>query len=82
MPIESTSEFAIHAKTILQQPPLQALVLHLWDAKEYPFDLGSQLRAMDARNYNFMLTLIYAFRRNGPEDQAFQDLAQQLVESR
>lgn len=77
-----TSEFAIHAQTILQQPPLQAFVLHLWNAQKYPFDIGSQLRAMDARNYNFMLTLLSAFRRNGPDDRSFQDLAQKLAESR
>jgi hypothetical protein len=37
---------------------------------------------MDARNYNFMLTLLSAFRRNGPDDRSFQDLAQKLAESR
>lgn len=78
----STSEFAIHADTILRQLPLRALVLHLWNAQEYPFDLGDQLRTMDARNYNFMLTLLCAFRRNGSDDLAFVELAQKLAESR
>lgn len=83
MVIAAPSEFARQSKEILKRPRLQDLVLHLSDAKTYPFDLGTQLVEMDPTTYNYTLTLLWSFRmKGGPKDQAFLDLVEQLTELR
>lgn len=66
----------------MQQERLQALVLHLYNCDEWPFNLGNQLTQLDARMLNIAIALMIAYHRDGENDEAFLELGRQLAEYR
>lgn len=76
------SPFVTHRTTILRQERLQALVLHLYNCDDWPFNLGNQLTQLDAENLAIAFALMRAYHQHGENDPDFLDLGRQLAEYR
>jgi len=76
------SPFVTYRATILQQERLQALVLHLYNCDEWPFNLGNQLTQLDSENLAIAFALMRAYHAHGENDPDFLDLGRQLAEYR
>lgn len=73
------SPFLIHRSTILRQDRLQALVLHLYNCDDWPFNLGNQLTQLDSENLAIAFALMRAYHQHGENDPDFLDLGSQLA---
>jgi len=73
------SPFVTHRGKILQQERLQALVLHLYNCDDWPFNLGNQLTQLDSQNLTIVFALMWAYHQHGENDPDFLDLGRQLA---
>lgn len=76
------SPFVIYRATILQQERLQALVLHLYNCDDWPFNLGNQLTQLDAENLAIAFALMRAYHQHGENDPDFLDMGRKLADYR
>lgn len=76
------SPFVVYRATILQQERLQALVLHLYNCDDWPFNLGNQLTQLDAENLAIAFALMQAYHQHGENDPDFLDLGRKLANYR
>ena len=74
--------FATHRAVILRQKRLQALVLHLYNCDEWPFNLGNQLTQLDSDNLQIAVALMRAYHQHGENDPDFLDLGRKLADYR
>ncbi len=73
------SPFVTHRGKILLQERLQALVLHLYNCDDWPFNLGNQLTQLDSENLAIAFALMHAYHQHGENDPDFLDLGRQLA---
>jgi len=79
---DQESVFATHRAVILEQERLQALVLHLYNSDQWPFNLGNQLTQLDAGTLSTAIALMISYHRHGENDEAFLALGRQLADYR
>lgn len=74
------SPFIAHRATILRQERLQALVLHLYNCDDWPFNLGNQLTQLDSENLAIAIAMMRAYNQHGENDPDFMHLGRYLAD--
>lgn len=76
------SPFVTHRGKIVQQERLQALVLHLYNCGDWPFNLGNQLTQLDSENLAIAFALMRSYHQHGENDPNFLELGRELADYR